>query len=160
VASLQRLTGEVHLADVLARWPLEHRRLADAHHEFMIEPLHDERYPGKAAFYPHQLQFWETLRQAIDDPVGEMDQAVVHERQRVHRYEAVELQEGRIAPVETRVERQWLARFLDHGIKLHVLVVMHGFVARAGDREADHALGVAKIPDDVDTGLRRIEGQI
>src|SRR5262245_21850210 len=99
VAFLQRLTGEVHLTDVLARWTLEHGRLANAHHELMIEPLHDERYPGKPALYPDQLQFWEALRQAVDDPVGEMDETVVHERQRVHGDEAVELQEGRVAPV-------------------------------------------------------------
>src|SRR6516225_11884983 len=46
VAPLQRLAGEVHLADVLARQPLEVGRLAYPHHELVVEPLHDERNPG------------------------------------------------------------------------------------------------------------------
>src|SRR6185503_1630802 len=53
-----------------------------------------------------------------------------------------------------------LARLLDHGIELHVLIMVHGPVARAGDREADDALGVAEIPDDGLAGFGRVERQV
>ena len=85
---------------------------------------------------------------------------VVHERKRVHGYEAVELQERRVAPVEAGVEGQRLARLLDHRIELHVLIVMDGPVAGAGDREADDALGVAEVPDDVLARFGRVEGKV
>ena len=160
VAPLQRLAGEVHLADVLARRPLQHRRLAHPHHELVVEPLHDERHPGEPALDPHQLELREALGQPVDHPVGQVDEAVVHERQGVHGDEAVELQERRVAPVEARVEGQRLARLLDHRIELHVLIVVHGPVAGAGDREADDALGVAEVPDDALARLGRVEGQV
>ena len=87
---------------------------------FVVEPLHEIRHPGEPALDPHQLQLRKALGQPVDDPVGHVDQAVVHERQRVHGDEAVELREGRIAPVEAGMERERLAGLLDHRIELHV----------------------------------------
>ena len=112
---------------------------------FMVEPLHQERHPGKPAFDPHQLQLGKALGQRVDDPVGHVDQIVVHERQRVHRDEAIELRERRIVPMRPGVEDQRLARFLDHRVEPHVLIVMHRLVAHGADGEADDLRIVADI---------------
>src|SRR3974390_1140234 len=126
----------------------------------MIQPLHNKWHPGEPAFDPDYLQLWETLGKPVDHPVCQMDEAVVHEGNGVHGDEAVKLQERWVAPVEARMEAQGLAHLLDQRIELHVLVVVDRLVTRSGNREANYALGLAEIPDDVETSLWGIEGQV
>ncbi len=127
----------------------------------MVEPLHQEWNPRQPLSTHIDLEFRETLRHRVDDPVGHVDQVVVHERQRMHRHEAVELGEGRIIPVRPGVKHQRFAGFLDHRIEPRILIVMHRLVAHRADRESRRRPAYRRIRATMFLArLRRIERQI
>ena len=138
----------------------EQRRFRRPHHVFGIEPLHQERHPGEPAFDPQHFEFRETLRQAVDDPVRQMDEVVIDERDRVHRDEAIALLHRLVAPVEAGMKGERLAGRLDRGIERHIAVVIDGAEARRGDRKADHARIIGIHLDRLHAGLGVIERQI
>ena len=125
--------------DVLARPAPQQRRFRRAHHVFGIQPLHQERRPGEPALDPDHLQLRKALGDAVDDPVGEMHQIEVHERERVHGNESIALLHRLIAPVEAGMKAERLAGRLDRGIERHIAVVMHRPEPGRGDRKADDA---------------------
>jgi hypothetical protein len=68
-----RLAREEHVAHVFTWKALQQRGLRRAHHVLMVEALHKEGHPSKAALDPDHLEPREPLRDPVDDPIGQMD---------------------------------------------------------------------------------------
>ena len=160
IGDLHWLRGEIHVAHIVGRQLLERGSFRGAHHVFVVEALHHERHPGEPALEPHHLQLGKALGQAVDDPVGEMDHVVPDEAERMHRDEAVEHALGLVVPVIGAVECDRQAHLLQQRIGLHVLVGVHRTVPGRRDQEADHALLLAELLDELVARLGVVERQI
>ena len=160
VHHLHRLGGEKHVAHVVARLLLEQRAVGRAHHVFVVEPLHQERYPGEPALDPDRLEARETLRHAVHHPVGEVQHVVPGEAERVHGDETIGHRQAEIGPVERGVERQRQVALLQRRVGLGVGVVVDAAIMRRGHHEADDALAVGEFQHRLVAGLGIVERQI
>ena len=160
VLNLHRLCGVVHVAHVLRRLLLQQRRFRRAQHVFVVELLHQERNPGEAGLDPQHRQLRESLAEAVDDPVRQVDDVVPGEAERVRDQEAVAALEDRLAPVRAGVERQHEAALFDGAIDLHVAVVVdREVVADGGDHEAADVLAIPERLDMTEALVRIGERQ-
>src|ERR1700730_6600537 len=89
VLDLHGLRGVIHIAHVFARLFPEQRTFGRSHHVFMVEPLHQERYPGNSGLDPDHRQLGEALAHAVYHPVGAVKDVVKREAERMHRNETV-----------------------------------------------------------------------
>ncbi len=160
VHHLHGLRGKVHLAHVFARLPLEQWSVRRPHHEFIVQPLHQEGQPRQSAFDPYGLQLRKPLRHAIHEPVRHVEHVAPGEAQAVHGDEPVGEGQALFAPIERRVEAERHSSLLQRRIDLHVRILEIGFVCGRCDHEPDDAFAIAEFVDHSKAHLGIVEGKI
>ena len=110
-------------------------------------------------FDPDHRQLGEALAHAVDHPVGQVQDVVEGEAERVHGEEAVACAEHRLVPVRAGMECQRQPALLQRAVEPHIGVIVHLQIAHRGDHEPGHALAAAEGLDLPNACLRIRERQ-
>src|SRR5262245_48841254 len=85
--------------------------------------------PCEPALDPNDLESGKALRQAIHDPIGEMNDIEKRKSERVHRYKFVGRGKHLVVPIVCRMKCDREFTLFEHRIKFHIAGIIDRLVS-------------------------------